>query len=92
MEVCVTEPVNAFELQGATDKLKLYESADNDIIQADLVQSQYQIVRSKNQYISKQMRWIKYTSWQVLDSYMFSTGVPFSRNPSVSCWICIPLF
>jgi len=56
MEVCVTEPVNAFELQGATDKLKLYESADNDIIQADLVQSQYQIVRSKNQYISKQMR------------------------------------
>ena len=52
----MTEPVNAFELQGATDKLKLYESADNDIIQADLVQSQYQIVRSKNQYISKQMR------------------------------------
>ena len=71
MEVCVTEPVNAFELQGATDKLKLYESADNDIIQADLVQSQYQIVRSKNQYISKQMRWIKYTSWQVSNSNVF---------------------
>jgi hypothetical protein len=51
----VTEPINAFELQGATDKLKLYESVDNDIIQADLVQSQCQTVHSKSQYISKQI-------------------------------------
>jgi hypothetical protein len=50
----VIEPVNAFELQGATDKLKLYESAD-DIIQADQVQSQCQTVCSKSQYNSNQM-------------------------------------
>jgi hypothetical protein len=39
MEICMTEPVNAFELQVAIDKLKLYESVDNDTIQADLVHS-----------------------------------------------------
>jgi hypothetical protein len=58
----VTEPVNAFELQVAIGKLKLYESADNDIIQADLVQSQCQTVHSESQYVSKQMHLIKYTS------------------------------
>jgi hypothetical protein len=62
VEICVTEPVNAFELQFATDKLKLYESADNDIIQADLIQSQCQIVRSESQYMSKEMHLTKYTS------------------------------
>jgi len=70
----------------------LYESADNDIIQADLVQSQCQTVRSESQYVCKQMHLIKYTSWQVSNSYMFGTGVPSSRNPRVSCWIRIPLF
>jgi hypothetical protein len=32
----MTDPINVFELKVAIDKLKLYESADNDIIQADL--------------------------------------------------------
>lgn len=58
----MTEPIKAFELQVAIDKLKLYESADNDIIQADLVQSQCQTVHSESQYISKQMHLVKRTS------------------------------
>jgi hypothetical protein len=40
----VWQPVNAFELQVPVDKLKMYDSVDNDIIQADLVWSQCQTV------------------------------------------------
>jgi hypothetical protein len=58
----MTESVYAFGLQVAIDKLKLYESVDNDIIQADLVQSQCQTVHCESQYISKQMHLIKFTS------------------------------
>jgi len=58
----MTEPINAFGLQVAIDKLKLYESVDNDIIQADLVQSQCQTLHSESQHVSKRMHLIKYTS------------------------------
>jgi hypothetical protein len=59
MEIYMTEPINAFELQIAIDKVKLYESVDNDIIQADLVHSECQTLCSDSQYINKQMHLIK---------------------------------